>query len=117
MTKKYSQEYYEKNKERIKAASQKYFETHKAEHENAMLKRNYGITLEDFKKMEADQGGVCKICGKPPTKNRKRLSVDHCHKTGKIRGLLCVNCNAMIGMAKDGPELLERGIQYLKENG
>src|SRR5690242_3768832 len=53
------------------------------------LLRLYGITLDDYKSLEIQQKYSCKICLKKPTK----LYVDHCHKTGKVRGLLCINCN------------------------
>ena len=54
-------------------------------------KRLFGITLEDYNRMLDEQGGVCDICKKPPQKYR--LAVDHDHKTGAVRGLLCVHCN------------------------
>ena len=59
------------------------------------------------------QNGVCAICGQP-NQNGKRLFVDHCHITGKIRGLLCSFCNSGIGYLKDSPVLLNRAIDYLK---
>lgn len=73
---------------------------------NDNLKRLYGITLDQFEAMASDQAGVCAICGRPPTassgraRHPPRLQVDHCHTTGKIRGLLCHNCNAMIANAQ-----------------
>ena len=69
---------------------------------SAKLKHNYGITLDDYNIMLEDQNGVCAICGKPPHEAnpdhwKERLAVDHCHETGRVRGLLCNNCNAGIG--------------------
>ena len=69
---------------------------------SAKLKYNYGITVEDYERMVEAQGGVCAICGKSsqeanPGHWKERLAVDHCHETGKVRGLLCNNCNAGIG--------------------
>jgi len=69
--------------------------------------------LAGFNAMLAAQGGVCKICNRPPRDKKKRLHVDHCHKTGKIRGLLCLHCNVMIGKAEDDPKRLERAAAYL----
>jgi hypothetical protein len=69
--------------------------------------------LDGFNAMLAVQGGVCKICSRPPRDKKKRLHVDHCHKTGKIRGLLCLHCNVMIGKAEDDPKRLERAAAYL----
>ena len=57
------------------------------------------------------QGGVCYICGNPPGK--KKLAVDHNHVTGKIRGLLCNNCNRGLGLFKDNGKLLARALIYL----
>ncbi len=55
----------------------------------------YGITIEDYSQLLGSQGGGCAICGTTPT--NKRLAVDHCHNTGKIRGLLCMTCNMQLG--------------------
>lgn len=71
--------------------------------------------MEDFRKMEADQGGCCKICGGPP--NGKGLfHIDHDHQTGKIRGLLCATCNVGLGSFKDDKELLHKAITYLTQS-
>ena len=83
-------------------------------YKNYHLKRYFGITLDDFQKMKEAQGNVCKICKK--TNGYKDLAVDHCHASGKIRGLLCENCNKGLGMFHDTPELFEAAINYLKEN-
>ena len=69
---------------------------------NAHLKHRYGITLAEYDKLLAEQGGVCGVCGKPPGDDqphhwKNKLAVDHCHDTGKVRGLLCNDCNAGIG--------------------
>ena len=68
--------------------------------------------------MYEQQNGVCAICGKPETKVQygkiQPLTVDHNHETGKVRGLLCFNCNIAIGKLKDDIVLLEKAIDYLK---
>lgn len=79
----------------------------------AWLKRGYGITEAQYDEMVASQDGKCRIC-RSACKTGQRLSVDHCHKTGKVRGLLCKNCNNAIGLFKDDPELLRRAIEYLE---
>jgi len=62
------------------------------------LRVNYGISVEQYEAMLKQQSGCCAICKKAPGENaRGRLHVDHCHKTGKIRGLLCVKCNMALG--------------------
>lgn len=80
---------------------------------NQLLQKNFGITLEDYTKMLVGQSGVCAICLKadPP----RSLAVDHCHKTGKIRGLLCRACNVSIGLLEDDGDRLERAIRYLRD--
>ena len=84
------------------------------------LKANYGLTLEDYEQLLTKQKGVCAICFQPETTMSnagyiKNLSVDHCHTTGKIRGLLCHHCNTGIGKFMDSVERLESAIKYLKE--
>lgn len=82
------------------------------------LKRKYGITLEDYDKMLADQNGACKTCGSKELSNTsdKYFAIDHCHKTGKVRGLLCSQCNSALGLVKDNIETLENLIKYLKDS-
>lgn len=74
------------------------------------LSRRYGLTPADVAKMLADQGGVCAICGEVP----KKLRVDHNHKTGKVRGILCHRCNLMIAGIEES-EFYERAIAYLMQ--
>jgi hypothetical protein len=59
--------------------------------------KKFGITEEDYYKMLNKQGGVCAICKGPPDKRWGKLSVDHCHETGSVRGLLCISCNTNLG--------------------
>lgn len=74
----------------------------------------YGITLADYEKMFNKQSGVCAICGQPPLD--KALVVDHDHKTGKVRGLLCCLCNTMLGFAAESTKVLELAAQYLRKH-
>lgn len=77
------------------------------------LRRLYGITLEQFVMLCDAQGGACAICGKPPD-GGKRLAVDHCHNTGVVRALLCIPCNAAVGIY----ELHHRAVaDYLNAYG
>lgn len=80
---------------------------------NNYLKTRYGITLEDFNVLLEKQNNCCAICKKSVDENKQGLSVDHCHKTGKVRGLLCSHCNFVIGYAKDSIERLQSIINYL----
>ncbi|MCY1447865.1 Recombination endonuclease VII [compost metagenome] len=59
------------------------------------------------------QAGVCKICGRPDDTKRGMLQIDHCHTTGKVRGLLCHHCNILLGNARDDVAILEKAIAYL----
>lgn len=76
------------------------------------LKHHYGITIEQYDAMCAKQNGVCAICKHPPRGKMQRLSVDHCHKTGTVRGLLCITCNRTVGYL-DNPEWLSQAQTYL----
>jgi len=81
------------------------------------LRTEYGLSLEIYGKILDAQGGGCSICGKTPKQNGKRLAVDHNHKTGAIRGLLCTNCNLALGYLKDSPERCRRAAEYLEHPG
>ena len=78
-----SVEYYETHKEQRRECYRKYRETHKEQRRGGQLRRNYGITLEEYKDMVEAQNSKCLICGA-----EAKLHVDHCHISGKIRGLL-----------------------------
>lgn len=85
------------------------------------LRKQFGITLEQYDEMHKSQGGVCSICAKPEVEMRgmkvKHLAVDHCHRTGKIRGLLCQRCNKMLGYSRDNPRVLLAAVEYLNATG
>jgi hypothetical protein len=84
---------------------------------NRALRDSFGLSLDEYSKMLEAQGGVCAICNQPETHKRngklKALAVDHDHKSGAIRGLLCSDCNTGIGKLKDDPKVLQSAIQYL----
>ena len=75
----------------------------------------FGLTIEDFDNMFKAQNGTCAICKEACTRH-KRLSVDHDHSTGKVRGLLCHRCNCAIGLLRDRSDLLETAAAYLLAN-
>lgn len=80
------------------------------------LKSKFGLTQEDYERMLRDQNGVCLICKQYRTQSNKNyLHIDHCHDSGKIRGLLCYYCNAGLGWFQDNTEYLNGAIQYLEE--
>lgn len=82
---------------------------------NWTLKNTYGITSEDYDSMYIEQGGRCAICGLHQSELKKKLHVDHCHETSKVRGLLCDGCNIALGRMKDNPDILRNAIKYLGE--
>lgn len=77
------------------------------------LKDRYGITMERFDEMRTRQRGGCAICGAAPAPPYVNLQVDHDHRTGRVRGLLCHRCNKAIGLLGDTSEALTRAAQYL----
>ena len=83
---------------------------------NNDLKRNYGITLQEHQEMYKNQNGVCAICKGEGDGKWKKLCVDHDHKTGKVRQLLCRNCNMVLGQVGDNANLLEEMIKYLQKH-
>ncbi len=73
------------------------------------LKRHYGLTEAERDELVASQKGLCVICLKAPP-----VHVDHCHKTGRVRGVLCFNCNSAIGKLGDDPDAVRRAAAYLE---
>lgn len=81
------------------------------------LKTTYGITLEQYYSMLKAQNNCCAICAaKKPGGRTKLFFIDHCHTTGKVRGLLCMRCNTGLGLFLDNPKFLSSAINYLKES-
>lgn len=77
-----------------------------------LLEKQFGITLEEFDAMYADP--MCAGCGKSTSVKGRRLALDHCHKTGRVRGLLCHDCNRTIATAHDSPDILRALALYLE---
>lgn len=75
----------------------------------------YGMTVDDFDELLKKQGGTCAICGKKQKNGRKHenLSIDHCHTTGKVRGLLCRKCNLGLGLFGDTTDGVQKALDYL----
>lgn len=123
--------HYAKNPEKYAAASRQWCKDNPGKHaasKRAWVSKNkdkhdsyrrkviYGIDHAAFTQMLIKQNGVCAICGGGPVGKRKNLSVDHCHKTGKVRALLCSNCNTGLGSFKDNPQLLLISHAYLLQH-
>lgn len=89
----------------------RYIRTAQQERERHLV-RKYGVTQADYDRMLRDQDGRCAVCGKTQA---RAFDVDHCHTSGKVRGLLCTSCNRMIGHAGDSVERLRAAAEYLKK--
>lgn len=85
-----------------------------------ILRSKYGMSLVDWMRMYDEQNGRCAICKEEekPTRTgiERDLCVDHCHASGTVRGLLCRNCNAAIGLLRDDPLLAEAAFEYLRKH-
>lgn len=104
--------YYREHKQERLDANRIYQEKNPSVYRASRYRRRYGITLEEYNTLLEFQKGVCAICGKPEMMH-KQLVVDHDHKTGKVRGLLCTNCNKALGNAFDDVGVLRNMITYL----
>lgn len=97
-------------------------DTNPRAHKNKVLKQKFGLTIEDYEKILYAQNGKCAVCKKPETARDSRrgklkdLAVDHCHKTGAIRGLLCDRCNTSLGKFEDNVTYLQEAVAYLTQN-
>lgn len=104
-----------KKREKMRAQYKEYYETnHDKLRENAVwyrLKVRYGVTKEEYLAMQESQNSLCAIC-QQPCKTNQRLVVDHCHKTGVVRGLLCKSCNMHLGVLEKD-EWMEKALGYL----
>lgn len=85
---------------------------------NSALKAKYGISLDDYEQLLEDQGYLCAICGLILTQGLvKNVCVDHCHKTGTVRGILCGKCNKALGLVDDDADTLKAMVEYVtREN-
>lgn len=106
-----------KTPERILEAVRKYYRKNRAkkilQNRDYRLKTKFGISLELYTSMIAERNGLCDIC-KRVSNGRGSLHVDHDHVTGKIRGLLCSNCNLALGMFQDSRETILAAERYLR---
>jgi len=106
-------ERYSKDGQGERASTAKYRKNNLERVKDSKLKSSYGLTIGEYNKMLIDQNSVCAICGLPP-KYGHRLHLDHCHSTNNIRGLLCDSCNNGLGRFADNIKFLENAIKYLK---
>lgn len=109
------------NRIRINERAREYRLNNREKFKGYTLKRDFNITLIEYNLLLENQKGLCKLCDKPETSKHqsgalKSLAIDHCHKTMKIRGLLCWKCNTGIGKLLDDPLLLRKAADYIESN-
>lgn len=103
------------NPERVKQHKAREYSKNRAKYRNYKLQTAYGLTAEQRDAMLAEQGGRCKVVGCRTDEPGKRgWATDHNHQTGKVRGVLCSRCNLMLGLARDNPDILRTGADYLE---
>ena len=127
-----SQKWNEANRDKVHATQKRYRTNHRAlvtertrlwanteigmkSCRNSQFKRKYGITLEQYEVMLVKQEDSCAICPRKNGDDNRRLFIDHCHKTGKVRGLLCYRCNTGLASFRDDSNLLAKAVCYLDE--
>ena len=116
----YKKQYYIKNKKFVDEKNSEWFKTNPDK--TSLIKRRhvlkkYGLTIKEYDEMVKSRNNKCDICfNSEKGKNiSDSLCVDHCHKTGKIRGLLCRNCNSALGQFKDSLDNLQSAMLYLEK--
>lgn len=105
------------NPDKRKEQSKKESSPDKIYNRRKHLKYAYGITIEEYDALYIQQEGRCAICGVHQSEYSRRFHLDHCHNTGKVRGLLCPECNHLLGRAKDSKTILQNAINYLTTTG
>lgn len=126
----YPNKYYAKNKIRLNEYNKKYYKTYLQNHPEKKEEKQFSskkfklkikISFLEYKNMIEKQNNLCIICNKSETSIAKSgvtktLAIDHCHKTGKIRDLLCSKCNVGLGNFNDDIELIKKAILYLEKH-
>ena len=102
-----------KNKDKNNAKCKLHYLNNKQQYKEYRRFKNYGVTPDQFNALFEEQRGGCAICS-VLLANDKTTCVDHCHTTGKVRGLLCSNCNFALGHFKDSITLIQSAIRYLE---
>jgi hypothetical protein len=117
-SKSYQQLYYLKNRDKVMARSKKWAEENKEQKQrnarSSHIKKSYGITLEQEQDLKNKQDNKCPIC-KTELGIGHKTHIDHCHTTGKVRGILCHACNVLLGHARESVDILKSAQKYLKK--
>ncbi len=103
------------NADKVREAHRRYMKANPEKVREWTLRSQYGITSQQYDEMLSEQGGVCRVCREPPAMvgRKSRLHVDHCHDTGRVRGLLCHSCNVALGLLKDDKARVSALLAYL----
>ncbi len=104
----------EANREKVRTANKLY--TARAGGYWKHIKHKFGVTRDAWEELFAAQGERCAVCGANDVDTKRFWQIDHCHATGAVRGILCAHCNAMLGRARDNPDILIAGANYLKSH-
>ena len=114
--KKRASEWHENNKSEVSKRHKIDYQTkkNKDSYRNKKYLRLYNITIDDYNDMFICQAGKCAICGVHQSDLKRRLFIDHCHKTGVVRGLLCHRCNSALGLFLDNPKTVSNALKYLE---
>lgn len=109
--------YREKNRLKIRARSKKWYLENIPKARNRHLLDKYDLSLDQYNELLKSQNNMCAICSRlKPNQTTNNLHVDHCHKTGKIRGLLCDKCNRGLGFFSEDISLFQKAIEYVKKH-
>lgn len=106
--------YYQCNKTSILNQLRQKYKANPIAAKSRDLKKTYGIDIEQYNAILLLQDSSCAICKKHSSNFERSLAVDHCHSSGKVRGLLCINCNRAVGNLKDSIDLAKNLISYLE---
>lgn len=114
----YAKKHYAKHSEKVKKRVSDTYYNNKEEmsvrRKSYNLRDKFGMTIEEYDALFLKQGNACAICSKGKKENGYNLPVDHCHKTNKVRGILCHRCNMGLGYFQDDIELLQKALKYIE---
>jgi hypothetical protein len=108
----YTKKWRAANPDKVKGYTRKHYLKSK----NRYLLKTYGISLDEYNQMFAEQEGCCAVCGKHQSEFKKALAVDHNHETEAVRGLLCYRCNSALGMLDENPEIISNLLDYVEKH-
>ena len=111
--KQYEKMYTIKNKEKQRKKDKLYYANNKEKERERKFKQKYNLSLDEYNAMLKNQDNKCLICGNE-LKDKQKIHIDHCHKTGKVRGILCARCNTRLELVENHPEIIQSMFTYLE---